>query len=403
MTSSGASHSDDWDRTRPGHPRIWGDVPPRNPDFTGQRALLGLLHSRLMVATRKLPQALHGMGGVGKTQIAVEYIHRHENDYDLVWWVPAENVTDIRASFADLAKRLDISEKNEEAAIAAVLRELNSGSRGLSWILVFDNAVSPDVVQPFVPTRGGHILVTSRSAGWGHLARETEVERDPATGRNGRRDGTYVICVFDLENFGARDRTRENRMAIRQGMHGVVEPAFARAGIPWQSSHRRDTGDGIIVAVPAAGTDKGAFVGELPNALSELLDEHNKANPDDVVRLRLALDVSELAFDSLGPEGRGFIHANRLVDAAPLKSAQARSAKPLAVITSEYVYDEVVKQHSRYAPDEYRKVAVQVKETDAFGWIRIPGDQLPAMEEATSLWGQILRAVRDFFGSKGRS
>src|SRR4051812_12690758 len=86
-------------------PRVWGGVPPRNPNFTGRDAILRQLHDDLQGSRRAavLPRALHGMGGVGKSQVAIEYVHRHRGDYDLVWWIPAEGTGQILASLTELA------------------------------------------------------------------------------------------------------------------------------------------------------------------------------------------------------------------------------------------------------------------------------------------------------------
>jgi hypothetical protein len=362
-------------------PLVWGGIPPRDPDFTGREALLDLLHRRLAEPTG-LPGVLHGMGDVGKSQIAVEYVYRHRLEYDLVWWVPARRPADVRAGLAALAKRLGLVVDDEKSAVSAVLEELCRAA-GRRWLLVFDDAGHPDEVLRFLPARGGHVLVTSRNPAWEHKAWTLEVTRH-TTGDDlvptGHRhpDGTYVICLVDLEKFGDRERTRRNRMAIREGMYRSVRAAFDRAGIPWGTSYRRDTGDGILIATPATDADKGAFVGELPSALADLLDEHNRAHPDAVIRLRLALDVGEIAFDGHGPDGPSIIHAARLNDAAPFKAALARSARPFAVITSAYVHDEIVRQHDEYAPDEYRRVDVLVKETQSVGWVRVPGERSPA-------------------------
>src|SRR5205814_7760108 len=72
-------------------PVVWGNnVPPRNPNFTGRRELLRALAERVASGTTAvLPSALHGMGGIGKTQMAVEYIYSHLRDYDVVWWIQA--------------------------------------------------------------------------------------------------------------------------------------------------------------------------------------------------------------------------------------------------------------------------------------------------------------------------
>ena len=70
-------------------PRVW-NVPTRNADFTGRDAILERLQGRANRRWRAVvvAQALYGLGGVGKTQMALEYAHRFKADYDLVWWIP---------------------------------------------------------------------------------------------------------------------------------------------------------------------------------------------------------------------------------------------------------------------------------------------------------------------------
>jgi hypothetical protein len=69
-------------------PRIW-NAPARNPGFTGRDMLLVRLRERLLSGDRAVVRALHGMGGVGKTQLAIEYAHRFANGYDIIWCTPA--------------------------------------------------------------------------------------------------------------------------------------------------------------------------------------------------------------------------------------------------------------------------------------------------------------------------
>ncbi|WP_063763771.1 FxSxx-COOH system tetratricopeptide repeat protein [Actinoplanes subtropicus] len=162
-------------------PRVWGGVPPRNPNFTGRDLILERLHKELLEAreTAVLPQALHGMGGVGKSQVAIEYVHRHSSDYDLVWWIPAEQDSQVLASLTRLAQRLHLEVSPEaDSAVPAVQDALNTGEIEYKrWLLVFDNAESMQDVRPYFPTGGaGKILVTSRNPEWSAVARSLEVD-----------------------------------------------------------------------------------------------------------------------------------------------------------------------------------------------------------------------------------
>lgn len=162
-------------------PPVW-NVQPRNPSFTGRGKELDALHQRLTAegAAAVLPEALplHGLGGVGKSQIAVEYVYQHAAEYDAVWWISAERPEQIRQSLAQLGTQLGIETGGEqETTIAAVLGALRSGRPYHRWILVFDNAEDPEAVRRFFPTGGpGKILVTSRNAQWGRIARTVDVD-----------------------------------------------------------------------------------------------------------------------------------------------------------------------------------------------------------------------------------
>jgi tetratricopeptide (TPR) repeat protein len=162
-------------------PQVWGDVPPRNPNFTGRASLLKDLHSQLAVEreTAVLPHSLHGMGGVGKSQVAIEYVHRHRGDYDLIWWIPAEHPSQILSALTDLAHRLELDVSREAISAVPAVREALSTSKTPyeDWLLVFDNAESLSDVRPFFPTGGaGKILVTSRNPEWAAVTRSLEVD-----------------------------------------------------------------------------------------------------------------------------------------------------------------------------------------------------------------------------------
>jgi tetratricopeptide (TPR) repeat protein len=157
-------------------PRIW-NVPNRNADFTGRDAILEKLHEDLGGERPAvvLARALYGLGGVGKTQVALEYAHRYQADYDLIWWIPAEQPQGISLALAELADRLGFqtSDNAAEAATAA-LERLRRGAAG-RWLLVFDNADDPRDLEPYLPTGSGHVVITSRNHAWSHRAVPLEV------------------------------------------------------------------------------------------------------------------------------------------------------------------------------------------------------------------------------------
>jgi tetratricopeptide (TPR) repeat protein len=163
-------------RATTGRPLV-ANLPPRNPAFTGRAELLDQLAARLhpgLAAAVVQAQAIHGLDGVGKTQLALEYAHRHAGDYDLIWWVTAEQPAAIPGQLVALARRLGIPEAVDQMEIIAVLyNELRGRDR---WLLVFDNAEDPADLRPWWPPDSGHVLVTSRNPAWASVASTLLVE-----------------------------------------------------------------------------------------------------------------------------------------------------------------------------------------------------------------------------------
>ncbi|MFJ3665835.1 FxSxx-COOH system tetratricopeptide repeat protein [Streptomyces sp. NPDC090106] len=163
---------------QPASPRIWGNVPQRNRNFTGRAALLERLNERLRGGVAAvLPEALHGMGGVGKSQIAVEYVYRHNREYRLVWWIPSEQESQIIQSLVELGDQMGLQAGSEISAVPAVLDALRRGEPYDEWLLVFDNAEDPRTVRKYFPSDGpGSIVVTSRNSQWSNDLSSLEVD-----------------------------------------------------------------------------------------------------------------------------------------------------------------------------------------------------------------------------------
>ncbi|MBV9382730.1 MAG: tetratricopeptide repeat protein [Streptosporangiaceae bacterium] len=161
-------------------PVVWGNVPQRNKNFTGRSEILSLLRAGLSSSvTVVLPHALQGMGGVGKTQLAIEYAHRYRSEYDLIWWIPADQPPLVRSSLAALAPHLGLppaTASGIEAAAAAVLDALRRGEPYAKWLLVFDNADQPEDINDVIPRGPGDVIVTSRNHRWESVVETVSVD-----------------------------------------------------------------------------------------------------------------------------------------------------------------------------------------------------------------------------------
>lgn len=155
-------------------PRI-SNIPTRNANFTGREQDLRELRDELRARREALvlPMAIQGLGGVGKTQLALEYVHRFKADYDIIWWMNCGQPQYVDASLADLGQKLRQefdAEVPEEGGIGEVvqkvLRLLEEGLPEQRWLLVYDNAEDISELRALMPAKHGQLLITSRNQGW---------------------------------------------------------------------------------------------------------------------------------------------------------------------------------------------------------------------------------------------
>ena len=156
----------------------------RNTFFTGREPLLRQLHEMLHrkgSSALSQPQALSGLGGIGKTQTALEYSYRYRHEYHAIFWIRAESEAALNTSYAEIAKRLALPEQeapDPDKLIQAVKHWVEQHEQ---WLLIFDNADTPASLKRYVPrnaTGKGHLLLTSRAQVFDMLgiARPMEVQ-----------------------------------------------------------------------------------------------------------------------------------------------------------------------------------------------------------------------------------
>ncbi len=238
----------------------WNIPHPRNPFFTGREEVLKKLHEALSsgsAAALSQPQALSGLGGIGKTQTAVEYAYRYRDQYTAVLWTRAELREALASSFVALAQVLDLPAKNEQdqnVVIAAVRRWLEQQT---GWLLIFDNADDIPLVREFLPSGGtGQVLLTTRAQAMGPVAQRIEIdEMPPAEGAR-----------FLLQRAGYKAPTDADRQLAEQ-------ISITLGGLP--------------LALDQAG----AFIEETPSSLAEYLELYKKEGS------RLLAERGELAAD----------------------------------------------------------------------------------------------------------
>ncbi|MFJ5262058.1 FxSxx-COOH system tetratricopeptide repeat protein [Streptomyces sp. NPDC088387] len=160
-------------------PALLVNVPLRNTSFVGRQVLLRAVEDQLGAqdTAAVLPHALHGLGGVGKSQLALEYVYTHQHEYKVVCWIPAERESLILAALASLAAQMGVAPIGQEGAptantaVPAVLEALRAGAPYNNWLLVFDNAEDIETVRNYFPTNGpGKVIVTSRNRAWERVA-----------------------------------------------------------------------------------------------------------------------------------------------------------------------------------------------------------------------------------------
>lgn len=135
----------------------------RNPFFTGREEILIDLHEAFTKKSAgSATQAISGLGGLGKTQTAIEYAYRHRDEYKAVFWVQADTQLALITGFVEIARLVDLPEKDAQNPDDAVRAAIHWTEVNYGWLIIFDNADKPELVKGFRP-RNGDVLLTSRA------------------------------------------------------------------------------------------------------------------------------------------------------------------------------------------------------------------------------------------------
>lgn len=305
-------------------PQVWGGTPPRNSNFTGRRELLDQIHDALGQHTQSalVPQPLHGLGGIGKSQIAVEFAYLHQYDYELVWWIQADDEQSIRRSLTSLAKRLALAESDDvQEIVDRVLDALRRGDPYRRWLLIYDNAPEPSVVHPYLPSGPGHVLVTSRSRSWS--ATPNAIEIDVFTPDES----------VELLRKGWPDLSDQRALTLADEL-GHLPLALEQA----------------VAVHEQTGMPLSDYLRALENSPKIILDEGTPANyPRSVAA---ALELAYTSIKETSPAAAYLLELCSFLSSHPISIpmlARGRSAQPMAELRDDILLRRAVRDLGRFA------------------------------------------------------
>jgi tetratricopeptide (TPR) repeat protein/transcriptional regulator with XRE-family HTH domain len=225
----------------------FANLPEPNPYFTGREAPLAALHAALAaggpVAVSQ-PQAISGLGGIGKTQLALAYAARYRAHYHDLLWALAESRETLVTSYVAIAEhlRLELRAAQEPQRVVEAVKRWLGGHRG--WLLVLDNIEDLGLVRAFVPSsRQGAVLLTTRRTETSPVARALVLDVLPA------EEG----ALFLLRRAGSL--ALESELAEAPPQHQATARAIAEA----------------LGGLPLALDQAGAYIAETRCALSDYL------------------------------------------------------------------------------------------------------------------------------------
>ena len=294
---------------------IWGsEIPFRNPHFVGREAELQILRDKLTsgktAVIRQPPEALYGLGGVGKTEIAAEYAHRYSGEYDVVWWIRADQEDSIRAALIGLGRQLglkDFHPEERDYSSRLVLDALRAGEPYEHWLLIFDNVTRPGIIGRYIPQGSGHVIITSRLSEWQRELRTDGIE----------------ITEFALAETVQLLRSRIPRLAYHP------DATAAAPGTPEQEDVRRQAEAERLAQtlgnLPLAAEHAAAYLKETGFPVDEYIDAFDRnahelfSRDADMFATHVTVATTwSLTRDSLTQEARALFQILAFFSAEPI-------------------------------------------------------------------------------------
>ncbi len=320
--------------------QVWSVPFSRNRFFQGQETLLTHLHQNLRsgtaIAVTQI-QAISGLGGIGKTQLALEYAYRYREHYPFVFWVRAEHRETLVTDLVTLAGLLHLPQHQEETKAVTAFVQWMATHQG--WLLIFDNVDELDLLAEFLPTHHtGSILLTTRLAQTQPLA------------------APLAVSPLD-EHAGAELLLHRARLL---GMGQVLEDAATSD----QEAARQICQ--LVGGLPLALDQAGAYIDEVQCAVQDYLAFYQQ---DQQVRTRLLRRRGKGGFGHPEAVATTWTLAFRRVEQA--SQAAADLLRACAFLDPDLIAEDFLRQAASCWSAELARVA-----RDAFEWNETLGELL---------------------------
>lgn len=291
---------------------------------------------------RYLPQALVGLGGIGKTQIAVEYAYRYKQEYHTIILLNASDPVTLEGRYADLARKdfLDLPGKDVKAQVKKV-REWFASSYLTRWLFIFDNVDSPEtlnyIFDDLLPQQYyGHVILTTRM----HDVRP-DIQKITVANMLPKEGATLLLRRAGIQDASERDRELALELSHKlDGLALALDQAGAYIG------GRQVTLEGYIQRYETERTEvlryRGKYGGAYPDSVATTwslsFEKVRQANPLGAELLSLC---AFLAPDAIPEE----LMTQGASELGPILSALAEKLTPLDAATEGLLAYSLIQRH----------------------------------------------------------